>query len=197
MEVVLVECEHKKSKSVVSKSAFKFGERHVITVGSILQDSLPNNETLRFFVTRNRNGELLRSEAVISATFECAAAADCVHEIFGEWSIDSYENSNSAKRALCLCVVLELGFEVTSDVVNELRIFGGKVMGFESALCKGREILIESVPFGNKNFISNQSCGIVSNVLGRDNCFILSDCPTVPGSEGGPVYLKGEGYGFL
>lgn len=193
MEVVLVDCEDKTSNNVVSKSGFKFSNTHIITVGSLITPFLQQKQmNIQFFVTRNSNGNLFRQEAVILRTFKSEIANTCVHELFGEWSIDSSENSNFAKQSLCLFVILSLDFDTKSDVRDALAGLRRVVGGFKKQIFKGREVFVESVPFGNKYFINNHSCGIVSNVVGRNNCFVLSDCPTVPGSEGSPMYFKGK-----
>lgn len=190
MEVVLVDCEDETSSNVVSKSGFKFSNTHVITVGSLITPfaAKQKHTNLQFFVTKNNNGKLLREKAVILKTFESEIAKSCVNVLFGEWSIDSSENSSSAKQSLCSFLILSLHFETECDFGSLRRM----MVGFETQIFKGREVFVESVPFGNKYFINNQSCGIVSNVVGRNNCFVLSDCPTVPGSEGSPMYLKGR-----
>ncbi|KAK0163656.1 hypothetical protein PV327_007317 [Microctonus hyperodae] len=54
---------------------------------------------------------------------------------------------------------------------------------------RGALIEIESTPFGNPIFIDSISQGIVSNVLGTNNCVMLTDANAAPGCEGGPVYL--------
>lgn len=202
MEVVLVECEDKAS-NVVSKSGFLFCDRFIVTVGSLLlpfskqkvQSSLLGCDVakirkhLQFFVTRN-NFE--RCEAKVTAVFESANVMNCFGEIFEEWSVNSFEDKFFVKKSLALFVILDIGWDVSTEnnVINELVALREKIGGLESEVFKGREVMVESVPFGNKHFINSQSCGIVSNVLGVKGCFILSDCPTVPGSEGSPLYLK-------
>lgn len=203
MEVVLVDCEDKAS-NVVSKSGFLFCERFIVTVGSLILpffkqkeqarfscDVTKINERLRFFVTRSG---FVRCDAKVSAVFESENVKNCFGEIFGQWSIDSFENTLVAKKSLALFVILDISGGVCTGnvVIDELVALRTKIRGLEGEVFKGREILTESVPFGNKHFINSQSCGIVSNVLGEKDCFILSDCPTVPGSEGSPLYLKKE-----
>lgn len=196
--VVLIDCEHKTASKLVSKSGWQFCDRYVITVGSLISDFLPiDNSELRLFVTKKStaNGGFFRCEAKIARIFESDNINQCVDEVFGEWTINSVENANLARKSLSLFLILDLSpnnfHAVTDDVLVELGALRQKIRGSEDEIFhKGREILIESVPFGNKNFLSNQSCGIVSNLLGKNNCFILSDCPTVPGSEGSPVYLR-------
>lgn len=197
MEVVLVECEGKGS-NVASRSGFKFCDRFVLTVGSLILpffdsgkrfDDIQTLSNLRFFVTKCDKRGFERVEAKISEVFQSESVKDCAHELFGEWSLDSEENSGVVREALAIFLVLRLECK-SGDSRKELGVFGEGIEKFRGVVSRGRQILVESVPFGNKYFINNQSCGIISNVLGRNNCFILSDCPTVPGSEGSPMYFK-------
>lgn len=201
MEVVLIDCEDKAS-NVVSKSGFKFCDRFIITVGSLILPFLKYkidftntaelNKKFRFFVTKNINGGYVRYEAKVAAVFESGNVKNCVNDIFGGWTLDSSKDAALAKQVLPVIFILYVDhdFCVKDDLNKELRALMIKTMSFEQEIIKGCEVLVDSVPFGNKYFFNNYSCGIVSNVLGKNNCFILSDCPTVPGSEGSPVFLK-------
>lgn len=186
MEVVLIECEDLTTHGVVAKSGFKFSDGHVITVGSLLFSPENRNfEKLIFFVT----SRTLRVRANVVTVFESESVKSCAEELFGEWSLDSSKSASLAQTSLYLFLVLSLDLSFKCDLSSELGALKEKVRG---GFSKGSEVLVESVPFGNKHFIGNQSCGIVSNVLGKDGCFVLSDCPTVPGSEGSPMFLKGR-----
>lgn len=209
MEVVLIDCEDRGANAVVSKSGFRFCQRFIVTVGSLILPFFKqklhtgidgdfmkeiHERQLRCFVTRKIEDQFVRCEAKILTIFESKSVRDCYEEVFGEWTVDSFENKFLAKQSLALFIILDInqGDSVNNDLVNELIAFNRKIQNSEDSkeLFKGREVLIESVPFGNKHFINSQSCGIVSNILGQNRCFILSDCPSVPGSEGSPIYLK-------
>ncbi|RUS81994.1 hypothetical protein EGW08_010263 [Elysia chlorotica] len=55
----------------------------------------------------------------------------------------------------------------------------------------GAEAEIISTPFGGLNpyvFFNSYSKGVISNISGRNGCWILTDARCIPGSEGGPLF---------
>ncbi|OAD52251.1 Peroxisomal leader peptide-processing protease [Eufriesea mexicana] len=56
-------------------------------------------------------------------------------------------------------------------------------------LTKGAIAELVSTPFGNPFFLDSVSRGIIGNLLGTNNCLILMDVTSFPGSEGSPVFL--------
>ncbi|KAJ4448582.1 hypothetical protein ANN_10601, partial [Periplaneta americana] len=59
----------------------------------------------------------------------------------------------------------------------------------EGILRRGQNVTVESTPFGNYYFYNSVSDGIVSNVVGPDNCLVLTDARSALGCEGGPIYV--------
>lgn len=55
-------------------------------------------------------------------------------------------------------------------------------------LCRGNTVCVESTPFGSRELLSSYSQGVVCNCVGQNNCYILTDAPTAPGSEGAPIF---------
>lgn len=201
MEVVLIDCEDK-VLNVVSMSGLKFCDRFIITVGTIIAPFLKDetdfsnstdelNKKFTFFVTTiNVDGVLIRYRANISAVFESANLKTSL-DLFRGWTI-GFSNNPLENKMLSVFFILDIDCIKNKLVMRELGHLKAKMLNLRREIFKGREILVESVPFGNKHFINSHSCGIVSNVLGKNNCFILSDCPTVPGSEGSPVFFKDQ-----
>ncbi|XP_029172802.1 peroxisomal leader peptide-processing protease [Nylanderia fulva] len=54
---------------------------------------------------------------------------------------------------------------------------------------RGSTVEIESTPFGNPVFIGSIARGVISNVVGDEDCVVMTDAYAFPGSEGGPVYV--------
>ena len=55
----------------------------------------------------------------------------------------------------------------------------------------GTEAEIISTPFGGLNphvFFNSYSKGVISNISGPSNCWIVTDARCIPGSEGGPLF---------
>ncbi|XP_076302823.1 peroxisomal leader peptide-processing protease-like [Lasioglossum baleicum] len=59
-------------------------------------------------------------------------------------------------------------------------------------LTKGAIVELVSTPFGNPFFVDSVSRGIIGNLLGTDNCLILMDLTSFPGSEGSPVFFVND-----
>lgn len=129
--------------------------------------------------------------AQIIAVFKSQSVYESTNKILSTWTIDSQEKSDLNKICLSLFFVLSI-----RNDLNKVQIFKTLLQSMNNMwktvnpekIQVGQEVLIRSAPFGNRNFIDSHSRGIISNVLGKNSCFLFSDCPTVIGSEGSPMY---------
>ncbi|CAH0552150.1 unnamed protein product [Brassicogethes aeneus] len=108
--------------------------------------------------------------------------------LFKDWKIDFEDNSNTSNLPLSLFFVLTI-----SDMEGNVAEFKSMLKGWWDEICtrrigKGQDIFCSSVSFGNVHFFGSYARGIVSNIVGNNNCLILSDIPSTPGSEGSPVF---------
>lgn len=131
------------------------------------------------------------SSAEIIAVFNSEIVYESTKQILSTWTVDSQENSDVYKRFSSLFFVLSVRCNLNKEQMFE-ELLGNmhnmwKTVSTEK-IRVGQKVLIRSSPFGNKNFIDSHSQGIISNILGRKSCFLFSDCPTVIGSEGSPMF---------
>ncbi|XP_069681475.1 peroxisomal leader peptide-processing protease [Periplaneta americana] len=112
----------------------------------------------------------------------------------GEEDSATEAESYIAKQLLPLFLVLHI--QVDSDEnVDQSEI--NKVLENLRSICdsnegilrRGQSVTVESTPFGNYYFYNSVSDGIVSNVVGPDNCLVLTDARSALGCEGGPIYV--------
>lgn len=68
------------------------------------------------------------------------------------------------------------------EAVKKLLKFSSTGQIYRSGL-----VCIESSAFGCRELLGSFSEGIICNLLGKENCFILTDAPTTPGAEGAPI----------
>lgn len=136
-----------------------------------------------------KNGQIFEyKNAKVLSMFVLDSVRRSDKDIFHSWAIDATDNNSGVLEMLSLFFVLVLE---SDHNVGEVK------MVFEKwwreirhmKIKKGDALRIDSVPFGSRIFLDSCSKGIVSNVLGYNSCFIISDCSTTPGSEGSPVYL--------
>lgn len=122
----------------------------------------------------------------IFAIFLCEHLKILLKQIVIDWSIDTPVEKNSAE-ILSVFFVLKTGTTGTiDDFKNCLKQWWNLVQN--ETINQLDDILIRSAAFGNKIFLDSINKGIVSTIIGQNNCLIVSDCSLTPGSEGSAMY---------
>lgn len=204
---VLVEYEDTNEMKTYANSGTFFANKYVIVTANILTPilklSLPSftklpkglvpvdtllnfNPKLTVIFEKLSNG-IIYENAFPVAAFWCKNVCNSLEKCFPDWAIDVQENDQDVKYLLPLFFILEIAIEGTT--MNELEVaLRDLLKNCGRDIYPGKNVCIESTPFGNRHFLNSYSQGIVSNVIGENNCLILTDCPSVPGSEGSPIF---------
>lgn len=127
--------------------------------------------------------------------WRCPLLADTIDTLFNSWKFS--EKYNSIDKILLSCfLIISIDSDELDDVQKININYINSCLNNLLNIClmidqpnKGDNILIESTPFGNPVFMDSLSCGIASNILGIQQCLMLTDANAVPGCEGGPVYV--------
>ncbi|KAK0098822.1 hypothetical protein PV326_002453 [Microctonus aethiopoides] len=128
--------------------------------------------------------------------WRCPLLADTLENLFCAWSF-AKNTQKINKILMSIFVLVNINHENEIKIMNEYNIEDiHEILShlIDDTIClqnptRGAIVEIESTPFGNPIFIDSISQGIVSNVLGTNNCVMLTDANAAPGCEGGPVYL--------
>ncbi|KAJ8958668.1 hypothetical protein NQ318_016393 [Aromia moschata] len=203
VRLVLIEKEDRQENRVLGCSGIMLDEKYVIATGNLFQDSTkyisedlqPGKLHAELFINYDaivnivwRENELYNvKNARIFATFISGKMKNSSTHIFQNWAVDSIDNNRNLNDILSQVFILTFQEENLEDLKRVLTEWWASVASLE--VTKGDTLFVRTVPFGNRDFIDSCTKGIVSNILGQDSCFILSDCPTTPGAEGSPVYL--------
>ncbi|KAK9692980.1 Vanin C-terminal domain [Popillia japonica] len=111
---------------------------------------------------------------------------------FKDWTVDEDDKAKQVQDFLPVFFIIALNDEGFASGVNNFLKSMNEVIDQNSQIRIGQKIIIDGTPFGNRYFLRTRSKGIVSNLFGPENCFILTDTPTAPGSEGSPIFLKSK-----
>lgn len=169
-----------------------------VSPGKLHLQILPELRSLKFRVlskkTEKLNSVLDDLPAKIVATFKCDSISKSVDRILNKWTINSEEHSDKYKNCMSLFFVLSANCslnesELLQKLPQDLYKMRMDIISKEQ-MQVGQDVFIRSCPFGNRHFINSHSQGVISNILGENSCFLFSDCPTVSGSEGSPIFCN-------
>lgn len=209
-----MEHQDPKTSEVNSTSGIQFHEKYVLIPGNFILRTLKHvnfdnssshlqpdvlfgdifktHDSKFHVISLNPDKTYKFEEAIVAATFLSGPVLNSTESVLKDWTLDSDDNERT-KNALPLFCVLSLDkrrgsqFELIKRALGDL-LKDCKANG--ETIFLGREVVIKSAPFANRNFINSYSKGVLSNVLGDNGCLLLSDCPTVPGSEGSPIFVR-------
>lgn len=139
------------------------------------------------------NSELSNNYKYFLAKYVGLFSCNNIKETVNDFPLGCGDSSNSNldfNSYLSLFIILDLNMNEKfceksfSDAVNHL-----VKAASNCSINRGNLVCVESAPFGCRELLGSFSQGIVCNCVGTNNCFILTDAPTAPGSEGAPIYL--------
>ncbi|XP_044746949.1 peroxisomal leader peptide-processing protease [Coccinella septempunctata] len=201
---VLVEARHCKSNSVYGTSGSMFNRRYIIATFHAVSNFFSNSEFERIdfdnpgsirsidvfrniLFSVNVNDEL-NGISTYTAHFKGCFLSEIIKEsartIFRSWSFDSSDNQQS--DWMPIFIVLEIDCSIKGKLDENLKRWLDKMP--KTKFSRGENLCCISSAFGNRDFMNHFSQGVVSNILGINNCLIFSDMPLTPGSEGSPVF---------
>ncbi|RZC42160.1 hypothetical protein BDFB_014163 [Asbolus verrucosus] len=209
IKVVAVEREDDTQKSVYGTSGIMLDNKYVIITANVvlplftdychedvllfdpgaIYSSFSLKEPINLKIILNQSPEkpYYVKNGNLFAFFSSKNIKLTAQEILQEWAIDTQENSKELETTLSLFFVIKIIPDNNILNLKKCLIQWWNLIKNEK-MNQCEEILIRSVPFGNKFFLNSYSRGIISNIVGHNSCLILSDCPSSPGSEGSPVY---------
>ncbi|XP_045460949.1 peroxisomal leader peptide-processing protease isoform X1 [Harmonia axyridis] len=154
--------------------------------GQLLQDSINVLRDILIYthVKNEKTNSITKYATYFERCFQSHHIKESAKRVFRYWSFDSVDNHFDL---MSLFIILKIA---GSQSRLEAEIESWLTEMPKTTLYKGQNLKCLSSAFGNKDFMGHFSQGVVSNILGRDNCLIFSDMPLTPGSEGSPVFSE-------
>lgn len=122
----------------------------------------------------------------------CPLLNETFNRVLFSWNFQNLQKSSNDfnESLLSIFLVLEIdGHSAGSnDITSAVKEFYQNQVANLPEVHRGSILEIAGTPFGNPEFMDTVSRGILSNMIGRDGCVILTDANSVPGCEGAPVY---------
>lgn len=207
-KLVLVERVAKTGNNIVASSGLLFGD-FVIVTSNVFADKpftkcnlteVNGNIHLNPFGSESINLTCVLhvndntyevKTATVFAVF-CSESIRKSGRILKNFAIDAMDNNTKLDEIISTFFILTINSKSTvEDLRHSLKLWWDFIGRFNLKKCD--KVFIDSCAFANRNFLNSISQGIVSNILGENCCFILSDCPSTPGSEGSPVFIGESG----
>ncbi|GJQ79119.1 hypothetical protein Trydic_g5372 [Trypoxylus dichotomus] len=209
---VLIEYEN--TNSVYANSGFMIADKYIIATSNIFIATIPkeydikekmeiftggfsNSETLfdappKVNIVINRTNPYINKPGRLIAIYTSDSIREQLSTYFDDWLFDEDDKSKQLKELLSVFFIFAVNSKTYQPTVEDfLRNIHEVIKTYPNDPIKvGDKIIIEGTPFGSRHFLRSRSKGIVSNIFGTEDCFILTDTPTSPGCEGSPIYLK-------
>lgn len=170
-----------KNYDIVDCAKPEFGSLMNSISYSILYNNTDKNNSDSTII--NNNSESLHlTKAKVIYIFNSKNIAKQLHNILRDFSDSKPTNEKTIKRILMTSFVL-LKFEDKSFDVNVLKQYKNNKFGKRT-----KSVYTLTTPFGNNSFFNTQNYGIVSNILGENDCLAILSNSLVHGCQGGGVY---------
>ena len=135
--------------------------------------------------------QMEEKEGVTVIAWKCSLLKQTFDSLFASWSFDKAAKTDRCLLPVFLMISLESG-QLGNSISAAKEALNSFVQQDLAYPVRGSITEVESTPFGNPVFIDSVARGIVSNIVGFQRCVILTDANSVPGCEGGPVYIIDE-----
>lgn len=206
---ILIEYENIAESKTYASSGILINNKFVIITANILANLLKTSNELNAKIFNNKHAFIKPEDILINVpklnvilniddnkiefrngnitrAFISNNIRDTSIRTLKDWAID-VEEGLRVKELLCLFFIITLndaGENYLDELKSNLRKYCDE---FDDDFYVGKEIFVDSAPFGNRHFFNTCSRGIISNIVDNKECLILTDCPTAVGSEGGLV----------
>ena len=127
-------------------------------------------------------------EGITVVTWKCSDLQETFDSLFASWSFDKVARTDRCLLPVFLMISLKSS-QPAYSIVAAKETLNRFVQQDLANPVRGSITEVESTPFGNPVFIDSVARGVVSNIIGKKRCIILTDANSVPGCEGGPVYI--------
>ncbi|KYN03642.1 Peroxisomal leader peptide-processing protease [Cyphomyrmex costatus] len=136
----------------------------------------------------SRSSSLKEHHGMIVAAWQCPLLKKTFDEFFKTWSFPKSSEVTRSLRSIFLFIRIYNSGEsiVETSLEQALSCLLDQV---PPNLIRGSSVIIESTPFGNPVFAGSIAHGVISNIVGDEDCVIMTDAYAFPGGEGGPVYI--------
>lgn len=135
-----------------------------------------------------RSSSIKEHHGEIVAAWRCSLLKKTFDEFFETWSFPKSSKFDRLLRSVFLLIHVYDSDKSIVETSVEQALSSLLDQGPRN-LIRGSSVEIESTPFGNPVFIGSIARGVISNVVGDEDCVIMTDAYTFPGGEGGPVYI--------
>ncbi|XP_011334557.2 peroxisomal leader peptide-processing protease isoform X1 [Ooceraea biroi] len=125
----------------------------------------------------------------VAAAWKCRLLGKTFDEFFETWSFpkSSVECDQLLRSIFLLIRVFDHNKPFVEISMAEQAL--SRLLDQLQDPVRGTSAEIMSTPFGNPVFINSIARGIISNVVGEEDCVIMTDALAFPGGEGGPVCI--------
>lgn len=153
---------------------------------------------LRFRVYRNLEKEtsnfsrandmrIQEQFGTVVTVWKCPLLKKTFDEFFETWSFSKSSDYDQLLRPIFLLVHISDTDESTVEIPTIEQVLFHLLDRALRNPVRGSFVEIESTPFGNPVFIDSIARGVISNIVGDEDCVIMTDAYAFPGGEGGPV----------
>lgn len=180
--------------SIVNKSDAISSFLRNMTVGELTIVPRTLASQLKFRVYRdpsvddNGRPKILEHIGGVAAAWKCSRLKKTFDDFFETWSFSKSSEHDRLLRSIFLLVRVDLDVSIVEipAIEQELSCLLSHALRNPT---RGSFVEIESTPLGYPVFIGSIARGVISNVVGDDDCVIMTDAHAFPGGEGGPIYV--------
>ncbi|XP_043464445.1 peroxisomal leader peptide-processing protease-like isoform X2 [Leptopilina heterotoma] len=139
----------------------------------------------------NDEVEMEENKGSVMIVWKCPLLKETFDSLFASWKFNKLMDRRDGLLLMPVFLMINLGSEFYHDcsIILAREALNRFVQQDLAYPVRGSIAEIESTPFGNPVFIDSIARGVISNIVGYQNCVALSDANSVPGCEGGPVYV--------
>lgn len=213
--------DDEKKKEIFGYSGIMIAKHWVLTHGSLINPLMKRNSEIDNLLVNLKAGEFLKtppklrkemkfrifweksknydevemeeSKGSVAILWKCPLLKETFDSLFDSWKFNKQIDRRDGLLLMPVFLMINIGSEFFHDysIMLAREALNRFVQQDLAYPVRGSIAEIESTPFGNPVFIDSIARGVISNIVGYQNCVALSDANSVPGCEGGPVYVIG------
>ncbi|KAL6263788.1 hypothetical protein P5V15_003871 [Pogonomyrmex californicus] len=137
----------------------------------------------------SRRSAIQEHDGMIVAAWRCPLLRKAFDEFFKTWSFPKSSEFDRSLRPIFLLIRIYDSDESVVEIPTVEQALSCLLDQTPRNHTRGSSVEVESTPFSNPVFIGSIARGVISNVIGDEDCIITTDAYAFPGGEGGPVYV--------